>query len=177
MKRRKDALPAVAMRTYLLLLTFIGLLPYTANAQNNSQPVVKVSGEVTQPLSLTSKDIAAMKRTTAILKDRDGKAHHYSGAAIADILNMAGVTTGAQLRGENLTKYVLVKCADGYQVVFSLAELDSSFTDRVVILADESEGQPLPAAKGPFRLIVPDEKKPARSSFQVTELVIKYAKD
>ena len=52
---------------------------------------------------------------------------------------MAGVTTSKKLRGENLSKYLLVKCADGYEVLFSLAEPDSSFTNRVVILADESE--------------------------------------
>jgi hypothetical protein len=90
---------------------------------------------------------------------------------------MAGVTTGKQLRGKNLTKYMLVKCADGYEVLFSLAELDSSFTDRTVIIADESEGKPLPLEKGPFRLIVPGEKKPARCSFQVTELAIRFAKE
>jgi hypothetical protein len=46
-----------------------------------------------------------------------------------------------------------------------------------VILADESEGRPLPAGKGPFRIVVPGEKKPARSSFQVTELTIRFAKE
>jgi len=72
---------------------------------------------------------------------------------------------------------MLVKCADGYEVVFSLAELDTDFTDRVVIIADESESKPLPPGKGPFRLVVPGEKKPARCTFQVTELIVKFAKE
>jgi DMSO/TMAO reductase YedYZ molybdopterin-dependent catalytic subunit len=112
-----------------------------------------------------------------MMKDRDGKEHAYTGVSIQEILEQAGVTTGKQLRGENLTKYLLVKCADGYEVLFSLAELDSSFTDRTVILADTIEGKSLPMDKGPFRLIVPGEKKPARSSFQVTEIIIKFAKE
>lgn len=37
---------------------------------------------------------------------------------------------GKELRGENLSKYLLVKCADDYEVLFSLAELDSSFTNK-----------------------------------------------
>jgi DMSO/TMAO reductase YedYZ molybdopterin-dependent catalytic subunit len=94
----------------------------------------------------------------------------------AEFLDSAGVTTGAQLRGKNLAKYMLVKCADGYQVVFSLAELDNNFTDRVVILADAMDGQPLPEGKGPYKLIVPGEKKPARSCFQVTDIIIGVAK-
>jgi len=138
---------------------------------------VKVTGEVITPLTLTAADLTAMPRTTAIAKDKQGVPHTFSGVAIADILNKAGVTTGRQLKGENLAKYLLVTCADNYQVVFSLAELDSSFTDRVVILADEMEGKPLPAGTGPFRFIVPGEKKPARNCFQVVGLAVKFAKE
>lgn len=144
--------------------------------QGTVKPFVRVSGEVTKPVSIYADEFSRMKRSTATMKDRDGKDHVYAGVAIQDILGLAGVTTGDQLRGEHLTKYVLAKCADGYEVLFSLAELDSTFTSRVVILADELEGKPLPAGKGPFRLVVPGEKKPARSCFQVTELVIRFAK-
>lgn len=157
--------------TILLLAT-----SFAALAQKDSA-FVKVTGEVIKPLKLSLTDLAGMKRTTVNLKDRDGKDHPYTGVPIGEILNLAGVTTGKQLRGENLTKYMMAKCADGYEVLFSLAELDSSFNDRTIILADQSEGKPLPAGKGPFRLVVPDEKKPARSSFQVTELIIRFAKD
>lgn len=138
---------------------------------------VKVGGEVLTPLTLTAADLAAMPRTTAAAKDKQGAPHEFSGVALADIFNKAGVTMGKQLRGENLAKFLLVTCADNYQVVFSLAELDSSFTDRVVILADQMEGKPLPAGVGPFRLIVPGEKKPARNCFQVVSLTIRFAKE
>jgi DMSO/TMAO reductase YedYZ molybdopterin-dependent catalytic subunit len=143
----------------------------------DSVPSVKVSGEVTQALKLTVADIAKMPHINTSLKDRDGKTVSYSGVSVPDILTRAGVTINKQLRGENLAKYMLVKCADGYEVLFSLAEFDSSFTDKTITLADALEGKPLPAGKGPFRLVVPGEKKPARSCFQVTEFVIKFAKD
>ena len=138
---------------------------------------IKVSGEVTAPLSLSAADLLAMPRTNATAKDKQGVAHTFTGVAIADILNKAGVTTGRQLKGENLAKYLLVTCADNYQVVFSLAELDSSFTDRVVILADQVDGKPLPAGTGPFRMVVPGEKKPARNCFQVMAMTVKFAKE
>jgi DMSO/TMAO reductase YedYZ molybdopterin-dependent catalytic subunit len=150
----------------------------TQTAPSNGQPtVVKVTGEVQTPLTLTAADLAAMPRTTAIAKDKQGVPHTFSGVALSEIFSKAGVTTGRQLRGENLAKYLLVTCADGYQVVFSLAELDSSFTDRVVILADQIEGKSLPAGTGPFRIVVPGEKKPARNCFQVTTLAIRFAKE
>ncbi len=161
----------------MIMIRYITLCLLCAAVMPAAAQQVKVSGEVAKPLSISAAGLAKMKRTTVTLNDRDGKAHSYTGAAIQDILEQAGVTTGQQLRGKNLTKYLLVKCADGYEVLFSLAELDSSFTDRTVILADALDGGPLPAGKGPFRLVVPGEKKPARSSFQVTELVVRFAKD
>ena len=164
-----------------LLIAAIGLCLLTGvlHAQSTADvsPSVSVKGEVLTPLTLTAADLTAMPRTNATAKDKQGVSHTFSGVALADIFAKAGVTTGRQLRGENLAKYLLVTCADGYQVVFSLAELDSSFTDRVVILADQMEGKPLPAGIGPFRLIVPGEKKPARNCFQVTALVIRFAKE
>jgi DMSO/TMAO reductase YedYZ molybdopterin-dependent catalytic subunit len=156
----------------LTLVSALCLLTQISLAQS-----VKVTGEVVTPLTLSAADLTAMPRTTATAKDKQGVPHTFSGVAIADILNKAGVTTGKQLKGENLAKYLLVTCADNYQVVFSLAELDSSFTDRMVILADQVEGKPLPAGTGPFRLIVPGEKKPARNCFQVVAIAVKFAKE
>ncbi|RYY55901.1 MAG: molybdopterin-binding protein [Chitinophagaceae bacterium] len=166
------------MLNKIAFLLLVLALPFAGLSQTATpEAILKVSGEVKTPLSLTKDDLAKMKRTGAILKDRDGKEVPYTGVALQDVLEMAGVTLGRELRGENLVKYVLVKCADGYEVLFSLAEIDKGFTDRVIILADESMGKPLPVAKGPFRIIVPGEKVPARSSFQVVEIVIAFAKD
>ena len=136
---------------------------------------IQVTGEVQQRLTLSAADLAAMPRTSVTANDKQGVAHSYSGVALAELFRAAGATTGGQLRGKNLAKYLLVSCADGYQVVFSLAELDSDFTDRVVILADQMEGKPLPDGIGPFRIVVPGEKRPARNCFQVKTLSIKFA--
>lgn len=138
---------------------------------------VQVTGEVQHPLTLAAADMMSMPRTIVSAKDKQGVPHAYAGVALADIFTRAGVTTGSQLRGKNMIKYVLVSCADGYKVLFSLAELDSAFTDRVVILADQMEGKPLPASMGPFRIIVPGDKRPARDCFQVASIAIRSAKE
>ncbi|MES2810240.1 MAG: molybdopterin-binding protein [Bacteroidota bacterium] len=151
----------------LLLLFFT----FTSNAQS-----VKLSGEVTTPLTIDKAAFEQFKQVTVVRKDRDGKDHSYSGVVLADILQKGGVTLGPELRGENLTKYVIVEAADGYQIVFALAELDKEFTDRLIILADKVDGMTLPVGDGPFRIIVQDEKKPARCMKQVTELRVAFAK-
>jgi DMSO/TMAO reductase YedYZ molybdopterin-dependent catalytic subunit len=168
--------PLLFVLTACILTTATRAQTATSGAPG-AAATVKVTGEVLKPLTLSAADLASMPRTTAVARDKQGVEHSFSGVSLADIFKEAGVTSGRQLRGENLAKYVLVTCADNYQVVFSLAELDSSFTDRVVILADQMEGKPLAPGVGPFRIIVPGEKKPARNCFQVTAIAIKFAKD
>lgn len=158
----------------VLLLLIAGL---TTNAQTaTKEAAIKVTGEVTTPLTIGSAEFQQYKQTTVIRKDRDGKDHTYSGVLVSDILGKAGVTLGPELRGENLAKYLLVEASDGYQVLFALAELDKGFTDRTIILADKVDGQPLVPADGPFRIIVQDEKKPARCIKQVTAMKVMFAK-
>ncbi|GAA4324431.1 hypothetical protein GCM10023149_26020 [Mucilaginibacter gynuensis] len=166
------------MKKIALLIAFacLSLAPLLSIAQAEKQAIVKVSGEVATPLNISAAELQKFKQITVTRKDRDGKDHAYSGVVLADILQKAGVTMGAELKGENLTKYLLVEASDGYQVSFALAELDKSFTDRLIILADKVDGNPLPAADGPFRIIVQDEKKPARCVKQVTSLKIAFAK-
>lgn len=138
---------------------------------------LKISGEVSSPQSLTLENLHSFPKIEVNFVDKGGSKHVYKGYSIQAILTKAGATMGTNLRGENLSKYLIAKCADGYQVLFSLAELDSSFTDRVVIVADEMDGKPLPDGKGPLRIIVPNEKKPTRSCFQLVELAVKFGND
>ena len=165
------------MKYILCLFFFCRLSSIHVEAQSTAGGYVTVEGEVLQPQKLYAADLQKLRHSTVTSKTRDGKDHAYTGVPVELLLNKAGVTTGSQLHGENLTKYLLVTAADGYQVVFSLAELDSAFTDKQVILADAMDGNPLPADKGPFQLIVPGEKRPARSCYQVTGFVVRFAKD
>jgi hypothetical protein len=65
-------------------------------------------------------------------------------------LELAGTPLGKELRGPKMNLYVTVKAADGYQAVFVLPEFDQGFTNRVIILADRRDGQPLSSREGPF---------------------------
>jgi DMSO/TMAO reductase YedYZ molybdopterin-dependent catalytic subunit len=159
----------------IIVLAFLSFSPLFIKAQSQ-QASVKITGEVTTPLTINDADLQKFKQTTVVRKDRDGKDHTYSGALLSDLLQKAGVTMGPELKGENLTKYLLVDASDGYQVTFALAELDKSYTDRMIILANQVDGKPLPPADGPFRIIVQGEKKPARCIKQVTGFKIAFAK-
>lgn len=161
------------MRKIFLVTLFLA----SGIASAQSQYKLKIGGEVQQPLELSLSDLSKMPRKEASLKDKDGNTHIYAGVAIGDILAKAGVSSGKELHGENLSKYLLVKCTDGYRVLFSLAELDASIADKNVIIADTIDGQPLLDKKGPLRIIAEGEKKPARSSYQIESLTIGHIKD
>ncbi|MGA0556352.1 molybdopterin-dependent oxidoreductase [Larkinella sp. VNQ87] len=135
-----------------------------------------ISGEVTKPLVIQSAELKAMPHTEVTGQDRDGKEHRYSGVPLAHLLKQAGVTLGGELRGENLMKYVVVKAADGYEALYALPELDPEFTTRTIVLADSVDGTPLPAGVGPYRIVVPGEKKPARWVREVKSVEVRFAK-
>jgi len=165
--------------TFLFILGLMGF-PCLTRAQSitgtqtiRKAALVRIGGEVTQPFTLNDVEFNAFKKTSVHRKDKDGNNHIYSGAVLSDILLKAGATLGKDLKGGNLNKCLLVEAIDGYQVVFALAELDQAFTDRIIILANEMDGKPLPVADGQFRIIVQDEKKPARCIKQVVGMYVK----
>lgn len=136
-----------------------------------------IRGEVEREVKLTAPDLAKLPRRATQGKDHEGNVATFEGYSLADVLQLAGLTSGDRLRGGNLRKYLLVGAADAYQVVFSLPELDPDFTDNVILLADRRDGRPLGEEEGPLRLVIPGEKRMARWVRQVTTLVILRAEN
>jgi hypothetical protein len=87
----------------------------------------------------------------------------YSGVRLSDLLMKLGAPLGQDLHGAALTSYLVATGADGYRAVFSLAEADPSFHSGEILVADTMNGAPLDAKIGPFRLVVTEDKRPARS--------------
>lgn len=137
---------------------------------------LKVSGAVSTPLTLTVADLKAMPRKTlTVVNPHEKKTEKYEGVALQEILRKAGVPQGDALRGPAMATYVLAEAADGYRVVFSLAELDAGIADSEVIVADTLDGTPLGEKLGPFRLVAPHEKRPARWVRMLRSIIVARA--
>ncbi|MGE0363830.1 MAG: molybdopterin-dependent oxidoreductase [Vicinamibacterales bacterium] len=121
-----------------------------------------VAGDVATPLALSVADLKAMPRTRAEVKD-EGRVVTYEGVLVGEILKKAGVPLGENLRGNAVATYVTAGAADGYQVVFSLPELDNAFTANDIMVADTIDGKPLFAYQGPWRIVAPKDSRGARS--------------
>jgi DMSO/TMAO reductase YedYZ molybdopterin-dependent catalytic subunit len=155
------------LRRLFLGLAFAVAAPVAAQ----SAPTVAVTGAVSQPLTLTAADLATMPRAT-VTTTNNGIATTYEGVWLSDVLKKAGVPFGAGMRGPALSEYVLASASDGYQVVFSLGEIDPDMTDGQFLLADKANGKALFGENGAFRLVVPKDKRGARSIRMLKELSV-----
>ena len=122
-----------------------------------------IAGDVAKPLTLTPADLRALPRTTLKVTDEDGRTLTYEGVLVGELLTRAGAPIGKELRGNALATYVVASARDGYQVVFSLGELDPAMTAGEIMVADTVDGKPLFDYQGPLRLVAPRDKRGARS--------------
>jgi hypothetical protein len=145
-------------------------------AKSTSEPSLRIGGKIGHPMVVRPADLQKMphKRVT-VTDDHDARVT-YEGVPVVDLLEGAGVPLGKRLRGGQMRYYVLVNASDGYQVVFALPEFDPAFTDQIILLADRRDGQPLLAPEGPFRIIVPAEKRHARWVREVIDFDIEQAR-
>jgi DMSO/TMAO reductase YedYZ molybdopterin-dependent catalytic subunit len=132
-------------------------------AQAPPAAVLAIQGDIASPLSLTAEDFAKLPRETASVPAPDGSKIVYEGVTLRTLLQKAGAPFGKQLRAKVLTTYVLAKAMDGYQVMFTLGELDPDFGNETILVADKRDGKPLPDKQGPFRLVCPNDHEGARS--------------
>ncbi len=149
-----------------IVIAVILAVPGPVTAQGNAAAppaALAIGGDVRTPLTLTPADLKAMPRARAEVKDEDGRTVTYEGVLVGELLKRAGAPLGGDLRGNAVATYVVAAASDGYQVVFSLAELDPGFTDNGIIVADTIDGKALFAYQGPFRIVAPKDSRAARS--------------
>ena len=149
----------------------LGVLAASLLAAQGAPANIQVTGAVKQALTLSADDLAKMPRAS-VRTSNAGMETVYEGVWLHDVLKMAGVPQGGELRGKALAGYVLAEAQDGYQVVFSLSEVDPAFIDNEILLADTANGNPLFGAQGRFRLVVPKDKPGARSVRMLTNLEV-----
>jgi len=108
----------------------------------------------------TLAELAELPHTTLTVFNEHAKASQtYSGVPLMDLLVRVGVP--ASPHGKAARLYVVGEGADGYEAVFSLAEVNPDVHDGRVIVADALDGKPL-GAEGPFKIIVAGDKHPSR---------------
>jgi DMSO/TMAO reductase YedYZ molybdopterin-dependent catalytic subunit len=157
---------AAAATICLALIAATPDLHHQLLAQSAAAPApdanLVIAGDVAQPLTITAGELKTMPRTTVTVSE-EGRQISYEGVLVGELLKRAGAPVGRELSGKGVATYVRASAKDGYQVVFSLAELDPAFTPNDIIVADTIDGKPLFDYQGPFRIVAPHDKRGARS--------------
>lgn len=155
----------VSPRVVLALILAAALSPRLAAAQDR----IEIVGTDGKPVAVA---IEKLERRTIVTQDR-GLKTTFEGVALRDVLAPAGAVFGEKLRGTLLAQVVLATARDGYQVAYGIAELDAAFTDQIVLLADRRDGKPLLPDSGPWQIIVPNDKRPARWIRQLSRIEVR----
>jgi len=156
---------------YTRRLMVCALLAVRFMTAQDAPATIQITGAVKQPLNLSPEDLAKMPRAS-VTTTNNGMETVYEGVWVHEVLKKAGVPMGSELRGKALATYVLATASDGYQVVFSIAELDPGFIDNQILLADTANGKPKSGASGRFSLVAPKDKHGARSVRMLTKLEV-----
>jgi hypothetical protein len=136
--------------------------------------VVIAANQKSETISLS--ELKSLPHITVTVQNSHSNTQEiYSGVRVADLLSKLGAPLGSELRGKVMVNYVRATGADGYQVVFSLAEIDPAFHSGEIIVADEMNSKPLDAKSGPFKLVASEGKRPARWVRNIISLELKAA--
>jgi hypothetical protein len=130
-----------------------------------------VQAESGKQTVLARADIEALPQVK-VTTTASGVSATFGGVALRAVLERAGVGFGETMKGKRMASCLLVEAADDYRVVIALPEIDPRFNDKQVILAFLKDGKPLDDKEGPYRIVIPDEKRMARWVRQVTTLKI-----
>jgi hypothetical protein len=121
---------------------------------------------------LSRTDLEALPHVKVTASEHSSGPVNFEGVALKSVLEKAGIGFGESMKGKWLSNCLLVEAADGYRAIIALPELDPAFTDKQVLLAFLRDGKPLGEKEGPYRIVIPDEKRMARWVRQVTLLKI-----
>jgi len=158
-------------RLFLPATLFVVALALTLQTTFAASQQLTVQIETGKQTVLARADIEALPRVK-VTTAASGASTTFEGVALRAVLEKAGVGFGETLKGKRMASCLLVEAADDYRVVIALPEIDPRFTDKQVILAFLKDGKPLDDKEGPYRIVIPDEKRMARWVRQVTTLKI-----
>lgn len=166
---------------------FIGLAPAGVHGQgqgqnqgspmNGDRPIVDTSrvqqemaAKANGPLKITfgkksvqwtAASLGPLPHVTLTVFNEHAKVNQtYSGVPLIELLKPLGVPE--KPKGKEFRLYLEAEGSDGYEAVYSVAEVTPDVHDATVMVADALDGKPLAPDSGPLQLVASGEKSPER---------------
>jgi hypothetical protein len=159
------------LRIFVILLWILAGVPAAVSAQT----ALKIeNGSQQSNVSLDSLKSLPHK-TVTVHNPHTNADESYSGVPLIELLKQVGAPVGHDVHGKALLEYVVATGSDGYKAVLALAEIEPDFHPGDVLVADTMDGKPLDAKSGPFKLVVTEDKRPARSVHNLVSVEVKTA--
>jgi DMSO/TMAO reductase YedYZ molybdopterin-dependent catalytic subunit len=166
--------PSIIASVFLICSVVVAQQAGSSPAPAAAKGGLLVSAYQHAPLTFSSADLKVLAHITVALHNSHTNADEtYSGVRLADLLGKLDVPLGSELRGKALANYVVATGSDGYKAVLALAEVDPSFHPGEILVADAMNGQPLDEHSGPLKLVVTEDKRPARSVRNLVSIELK----
>ncbi len=146
------------MKLLSLLLLLLGF----AWAQTET---AELTGLLSRPTKISVADVQKLPAEILEVTFQSGQskeAHTYRGVRLVELLKQDGPQFKEQRKNDKLRKYVVISGKDGYEVIVAWAEIDPEFGNAPILLAWEEDGKLLEGKNGPFRLVVPTDRRGGR---------------
>lgn len=151
------------------------LVLYAACAAAQQAPALRLIDEAGGVRLLTPPALASQPRAVVVARSHDGALLEFERVPAAALLSTLEPALDRGLRGELLARYVVAEAADGYRVVFALADFEPTLAERTILVADRVNGEAFDQTAGPLRLIVPGDQRQSRWVRQLTTLRVVIA--
>jgi hypothetical protein len=112
----------------------------------------------------------SVKTDVSFLTEHGTETADYTGATLWSVLQQLGLIASTKPRDREKQAIVVIG-HDGYAVVLAMAEIDPAFEGKQILLADQANGQAIPA--GETRLVVPGDRRGGRSVRDVVRIEIR----
>lgn len=140
---------------------------------------IDLVGDLPQLGPIRLADLEALGAETARWKV-SGKTYEVVGVPLWKVLERHGFTAGSMAKGMKPSekragwkKILIATSGDGFEAIFTCAELFPSMGSTKALVVYRMDGKPLPPETGPFRLAVLTDKEPSRSVFSVRSLEVR----
>jgi len=169
------------MRQMLLGLALMA--PVAAHAQMPgmamSKPAAKPSTQLTvtgvsgKTKTLSPADLKALPHVTvSVMNVHSGKQESYSGVPVKELLAMVEPAKGEGPKVSGNMLVVVAGATDDFHVAITLCDTNPECRNGQAIVADVEDGEPI-AKDGAFKMILTEDKKPARWARNLESLTVK----
>lgn len=137
---------------------------------------ISIAGDLPRTGHLSQEDLEKLGPVDIEFTLKEGT-HTFRGVPVDKVLEHFGFDKGPETpetppreKRTGWRKVLVASAPDGFQAVFSCAEVVQSMGATKAYLAWKMDGKDLPTDAGPFRLVVPSDQERARSIYRLNRI-------